>query len=157
MDGFVPAHFLGWYIKVSLESFKYGWTLFVYRLTCSEGISLYSYTHTEWALLHSNCNLLNFFHWYFTDLHSLKLASHSLYLHYFSPFFPQTLMIRDWWMCMIISVMFEFLEYSLEHQLPNFSECWWDHVCLNLFCSFSRFLHKCIVKKTHLSKPVNLF
>lgn len=37
-------------------------------------------------------------------------------------------MIRDWWMCMIISVMFEFLEYSLEHQLPNFSECWWDHV-----------------------------
>ncbi|NXX53184.1 PTSS2 synthase, partial [Scopus umbretta] len=38
-----------------------------------------------------------------------------------------TLMIRDWWMCMIISVMFEFLEYSLEHQLPNFSECWWDH------------------------------
>ncbi|MBN3290161.1 PTSS2 synthase, partial [Polypterus senegalus] len=28
---------------------------------------------------------------------------------------------------MIISVMFEFLEYSLEHQLPNFSECWWDH------------------------------
>lgn len=40
----------------------------------------------------------------------------------------QTLMIRDWWMCMIISVMFEFLEYGLEHQLPNFSECWWDHV-----------------------------
>lgn len=40
----------------------------------------------------------------------------------------QTLMIRDWWMCTIVSVMFEFLEYSLEHQLPNFSECWWDHV-----------------------------
>ncbi|KAG2462026.1 PTSS2 synthase, partial [Polypterus senegalus] len=31
---------------------------------------------------------------------------------------------------MIISVMFEFLEYSLEHQLPNFSECWWDHFLL---------------------------
>ncbi|XP_058435306.1 phosphatidylserine synthase 2 isoform X2 [Marmota monax] len=51
-------------------------------------------------------------------------------------------MIRDWWMCMIISVMFEFLEYSLEHQLPNFSECWWDHwimdvlVCngLGIYC-----------------------
>lgn len=37
-------------------------------------------------------------------------------------------MIRDWWTCTIVSVMFEFLEYSLEHQLPNFSECWWDHV-----------------------------
>lgn len=47
-------------------------------------------------------------------------------------------MIRDWWMCMIISVMFEFLEYSLEHQLPNFSECWWDHV-----------------SKTHQIHPVN--
>ncbi|XP_069752789.1 phosphatidylserine synthase 2 isoform X2 [Narcine bancroftii] len=44
-----------------------------------------------------------------------------------------TLMIRDWWMCMIISVMFEFLEYSLEHQLPNFSECWWDHWIMDVF------------------------
>ena len=28
--------------------------------------------------------------------------------------------------------MFEFLEYSLEHQLPNFSECWWDHWILDV-------------------------
>ncbi|KAL4622659.1 phosphatidylserine synthase 2-like [Arapaima gigas] len=47
---------------------------------------------------------------------------------HFLGWYIKTLMIRDWWMCMIISVMFEFLEYSLEHQLPNFSECWWDHV-----------------------------
>ena len=32
--------------------------------------------------------------------------------------------------------MFEFLEYSLEHQLPNFSECWWDHWILDvLLCN----------------------
>uniref|UniRef100_A0A8C4Q0C6 Phosphatidylserine synthase n=1 Tax=Eptatretus burgeri TaxID=7764 RepID=A0A8C4Q0C6_EPTBU len=43
-----------------------------------------------------------------------------------------TVMIRDWWMCTIVSVMFEFLEYSLEHQLPNFSECWWDHWILDV-------------------------
>ena len=36
----------------------------------------------------------------------------------------QTLIFRDWWLTTVISVMFEFLEYSLEHQLPNFSECW---------------------------------
>nr|XP_032815999.1 phosphatidylserine synthase 2-like [Petromyzon marinus] len=56
--------------------------------------------------------------------------------------FAKTLVIRDWWMCTIMSVMFEFLEYSLEHQLPNFSECWWDHwimdvlVCngLGIYC-----------------------
>jgi hypothetical protein len=29
---------------------------------------------------------------------------------------------------MVTSIGFEILEYSLEHQLPNFSECWWDHV-----------------------------
>lgn len=28
--------------------------------------------------------------------------------------------------------MFEFLEYSLEHQLANFSECWWDHWILDV-------------------------
>ena len=32
----------------------------------------------------------------------------------------------------MISVMFEFLEYSLEHQLANFSECWWDHWILDV-------------------------
>ncbi|KAL4671612.1 hypothetical protein H8959_004321 [Pygathrix nigripes] len=61
---------------------------------------------------------------------------------HFLGWYLKTLMIRDWWMCMIISVMFEFLEYSLEHQLPNFSECWWDHwimdvlVCngLGIYC-----------------------
>lgn len=61
---------------------------------------------------------------------------------HFLGWYIKTLVIRDWWMCMIISVMFEFLEYSLEHQLPNFSECWWDHwimdvlVCngLGIYC-----------------------
>ncbi|XP_042638047.1 phosphatidylserine synthase 2 [Orycteropus afer afer] len=61
---------------------------------------------------------------------------------HFLGWYLKTLMIRDWWMCIIISVMFEFLEYSLEHQLPNFSECWWDHwimdvlVCngLGIYC-----------------------
>ena len=48
----------------------------------------------------------------------------------------QTLILRDWWLCMVISVMFEVLEYTLEHQLPNFSECWWDHVSIYSLCSF---------------------
>ncbi|XP_028916619.1 phosphatidylserine synthase 2 isoform X1 [Ornithorhynchus anatinus] len=55
---------------------------------------------------------------------------------HFLGWYLKTLMIRDWWMCMIISVMFEFLEYSLEHQLPNFSECWWDHWIMDvLICN----------------------
>ena len=48
----------------------------------------------------------------------------------------KTLIFRDWWFATVISVMFEFLEYSLEHQLPNFSECWWDHWILDvLLCN----------------------
>ena len=48
----------------------------------------------------------------------------------------KTLIFRDWWFTTVISVMFEFLEYSLEHQLPNFSECWWDHWILDvLLCN----------------------
>jgi len=46
----------------------------------------------------------------------------------------QALIIRDYWLLTVISVLFEVLEYSLEHQLPNFSECWWDHVSLGLSC-----------------------
>ena len=47
-------------------------------------------------------------------------------------YFCKTLIFRDWWLTTVISVMFEFLEYSLEHQLPNFSECWWDHWILDV-------------------------
>lgn len=46
--------------------------------------------------------------------------------HFFG-WWLKTLIIRDWWFCLILSVMFEILEYTLEDQLPNFSECWWDH------------------------------
>lgn len=33
--------------------------------------------------------------------------------------------------------MFEICEYSLQHQLPNFAECWWDHLILDvLLCNW---------------------
>ena len=44
----------------------------------------------------------------------------------------KTLIFRDWWLTTVISIMFEFMEYSLEHQLANFSECWWDHWILDV-------------------------
>lgn len=45
----------------------------------------------------------------------------------------KTLVLRDWWLCTVFSIMFEVLEYTLEHQLPNFSECWWDHWIMDAF------------------------
>ncbi|XP_017461940.1 PREDICTED: phosphatidylserine synthase 2-like, partial [Rhagoletis zephyria] len=55
--------------------------------------------------------------------------------HFFG-WWLKTLIIRDWWLCTVISIMFELLEYTLEHQLPNFSECWWDHWIMDaLLCN----------------------
>lgn len=47
--------------------------------------------------------------------------------------FIKALILRDPWMLWIISIMFEVMEYSLEHQLPNFAECWWDHWIMDVF------------------------
>ncbi|CAH8461345.1 unnamed protein product [Schistosoma rodhaini] len=46
---------------------------------------------------------------------------------HFVGWWAKTLILRDYWICNVLSFAFEVLEYSLEHQLPNFSECWWDH------------------------------
>ncbi|KAF7233697.1 hypothetical protein EG68_10052 [Paragonimus skrjabini miyazakii] len=47
-------------------------------------------------------------------------------VHFFGWWF-KTLIVRDYWLCNVLSFAFELMEYTLEHQLPNFSECWWDH------------------------------
>ncbi|PVZ97542.1 hypothetical protein BB558_006495 [Smittium angustum] len=51
--------------------------------------------------------------------------------------FGKALILRDNTLCWIISILFELCEYSLEHQLPNFAECWWDHWLLDvLICNW---------------------
>jgi phosphatidylserine synthase 2 len=47
---------------------------------------------------------------------------------HFMGWWGKALIVRDYWLLMVMSIGFELLEYSLEHQLPNFNECWWDHV-----------------------------
>ncbi|TPX50623.1 hypothetical protein SeLEV6574_g00792 [Synchytrium endobioticum] len=46
--------------------------------------------------------------------------------------FAKALIIRDYWLCWIMSILFEVLEYTFAHQLPNFAECWWDHWILDV-------------------------
>ena len=49
----------------------------------------------------------------------------------------KAILFRDYWICWVLSIMFEVLEYSLQHQLPNFAECWWDHWILDvLVCNW---------------------
>jgi phosphatidylserine synthase 2 len=43
------------------------------------------------------------------------------------------MIIRDVKVCWICSVMFEILELTFRHWLPNFWECWWDHLLMDLF------------------------
>lgn len=51
--------------------------------------------------------------------------------------FCKALILRDYWFCWILSIAFELAEYSLQHQLPNFEECWWDHWVLDvLVCNW---------------------
>ncbi|CEG66570.1 hypothetical protein RMATCC62417_03121 [Rhizopus microsporus] len=51
--------------------------------------------------------------------------------------FGKALILRDYWFCWIISIAFELCEYSLQHQLNNFAECWWDHWILDvLLCNW---------------------
>lgn len=57
----------------------------------------------------------------------LAKADRFVLAHFFG-WFIKALMFRDWFILLVCSVGFEFLEYTLEFQLPNFAECWWDHV-----------------------------
>ena len=50
--------------------------------------------------------------------------------HFFG-WWVKALILRDFWILNLISFMFEAMEYLLEHQLPNFGECWWDHWLLD--------------------------
>lgn len=49
-------------------------------------------------------------------------------IYHATGWYAKAVVLRDYWFCWILSVMFEVMEYSLQHQLNNFAECWWDHV-----------------------------
>ncbi|RNF22363.1 phosphatidyl serine synthase [Trypanosoma conorhini] len=51
-------------------------------------------------------------------------------------YFVKTLILRDWRLATCVSVGFEILEVTFQHVLPNFKECWWDHLLLDvLLCN----------------------
>ncbi|KFG39615.1 phosphatidyl serine synthase [Toxoplasma gondii p89] len=54
-------------------------------------------------------------------------------LAHFFGWLVKALIIRDARLLWILSVLFEWMEISLRHILPNFWECWWDHLILDVF------------------------
>lgn len=47
--------------------------------------------------------------------------------------FGKMLIMRDWHIVWVCSIIFEFLEITFRYWLPNFWECWWDHLFLDVF------------------------
>jgi phosphatidylserine synthase 2 len=46
-----------------------------------------------------------------------------------------SVLIRDVWICWIISIAFELFERALKPWFPNFNECWWDSVIVDIILS----------------------
>eukprot|EP01063_Lacrimia_lanifica_P009619 TRINITY_DN16558_c0_g1_i1.p1 TRINITY_DN16558_c0_g1~~TRINITY_DN16558_c0_g1_i1.p1 ORF type:complete len:369 (+),score=111.51 TRINITY_DN16558_c0_g1_i1:82-1188(+) len=52
-------------------------------------------------------------------------------------YWGKMLIMRSFPMVWIISLGFEHIEVLFQHMLPNFLECWWDHIVLDvLLCNF---------------------
>lgn len=49
--------------------------------------------------------------------------------HFFG-WWIKMMIMRDVTLCWIGSVTFEIIEITFQHWIPNFWECWWDHVRL---------------------------
>jgi len=75
--------------------------------------------------------------------------------HFFG-WFGKALLLRDYWICWLFSISFEILEVSLEHYLPNFAECWWDHIVVDiLLCNYTGFWLGLKVCDYFRMKPLN--
>ena len=59
-----------------------------------------------------------------------------IYVHLIGWFFKM-LIVRDWKFCQFMSIFFEFLEYTFGHWLPNFNECWFDHLIFDVMLANS--------------------
>lgn len=51
--------------------------------------------------------------------------------HFFG-WWGKTILIRDASICWTLSILFEVWEMTFEFMLPNFKECWWDHIILDI-------------------------
>eukprot|EP01117_Protostelium_nocturnum_P013513 TRINITY_DN5047_c0_g1_i3.p1 TRINITY_DN5047_c0_g1~~TRINITY_DN5047_c0_g1_i3.p1 ORF type:complete len:412 (+),score=101.41 TRINITY_DN5047_c0_g1_i3:507-1742(+) len=51
---------------------------------------------------------------------------------HFLGWWGKAILFRDFYLLWFMSITFELMELSLKHLLPNFAECWWDHVILDI-------------------------
>jgi len=63
---------------------------------------------------------------FFTTVYDEFIIAHAL------GYWVKTLILRDPWLVLAVSVGFELVEFSFQHWLPNFKECWWDHLLIDI-------------------------
>ena len=69
----------------------------------------------------------------FIDLTNfLKGLDMYLSAHFFG-WYVKMLIVRDINLCWFLSILFEIMELTFKHWLPNFTECWWDTIILDVF------------------------
>lgn len=79
----------------------------------------------------SQCDLLTNNFPYF-DLEKIYNCFDIFLIAHLCGWFVKMLAVRDVYLCWFLSIFFEFLEITFRHWLPNFWECWWDHVILDI-------------------------
>jgi len=64
---------------------------------------------------------------FFDAVFDIFAVAHSL------GWWAKAVLFRDYWLLWVLSFSWEVMEVSLQHLLPNFKECWWDHYLLDVF------------------------
>nr|CAD1842755.1 unnamed protein product [Ananas comosus var. bracteatus] len=68
---------------------------------------------------------------------SRRRYSMSLYSLIFFGWWGKAIMIRNQPLLWVLSIGFELMELTFRHMLPNFNECWWDSIILDiLICNW---------------------
>lgn len=66
-------------------------------------------------------------------LHNMKGAIYDRYvLAHFFGWMMYSLMIRDRKLCWMASIIWELVEICFTHWMPNFAECWWDQLIMDV-------------------------
>jgi len=70
------------------------------------------------------------------DYHNFRYVYEAIkdefFLAHLLGWFGKAILLRDAYVAWVLSVSFELLELSFKHMLPNFAECWWDHLILDI-------------------------
>ena len=54
------------------------------------------------------------------------------FVAHFLGWWGKMMIMRDWYVAWACSIGFEICEITFRHWLPNFYECWWDHLIVDI-------------------------